>query len=239
MNNISVVIQTCDKYKKFWDGFFYYFEKFWDDKITCPIFFCNDYENVKIPSKFKLLTTGKDNFVDGLKHILKNVEAEYVFYLLEDFWFHSNFSAQIFYGLFDFILKNKIFVLEVGPILPYYNLNYNSNYYFENQKIIKFEENSDWIFNFQARFWKKDLFEKCLVYPKISESKCNSAISVEMECDKHAKKNGILKDVYLYHHFYYPIGGVSYRGNITKLGQEMQNNMCIDLHGKKLIKNNI
>ena len=120
-----------------------------------------------------------------------------------------------------------------------HNLNYNSNYYFENQKIIKFKENSDWIFNFQSRFWKKDLFEKCLVYPKISEAECSSAISVEVECDKHAKKNGILKDVYLYHHFYYPIGGVSYRGNITKLGQEMQNNMCIDLHGKKLIKNNI
>jgi hypothetical protein len=239
MNDVSVVIQTCDKYNKFWDGFFYYFEKFWDKNIKAEIFFCNDYKKIKTPNNIRCITTNKDNFVDGLRCILSQIKTEYVFYILEDFWFFDKMPAQIFGGLFNFILEKNIFVLQVSPILPYYNLNYNSNYYFHNQKILKFEENSDWIFNFQTRFWKCELLEKCLIDPKISEKQVGSAISVEFECDQYVKTNRILKDVYLYHYLYYPIGGVAYRGNFTKLGQEMQNNMMIDLHGKNLIKNNI
>lgn len=239
MNNISVVVQTCDKYKKFWNGFFYYMDKFWDDEISCPIYFCNDHEEINVPKKFKVLTTKKNNFVDSLKFILSNVKTDYVFYMLEDFWLQAPMPAQIFNELFNFVLEKNIFVLQVSPILPYYNLDYNSNYYCLNQKIIKFKKESDWIFNFQTRFWKKEILEKCLVQPKISEDIVNSAISVEIECDKHVKYNNILKDVYFYHYFYYPIGGVAYRGNLTKIGQEMQNNMHIDLYGKNLIKNNI
>ena len=89
--SVSIIVQTCDKYEKYWDGFFYYMDKFWDKKINYPIYFCN--ENKKISnSRFNVINTGSGTFVSNLKNILNKIDTKYVFYLLEDFWPINNFN---------------------------------------------------------------------------------------------------------------------------------------------------
>jgi hypothetical protein len=226
----SIVIQTCDKYEKFWHGLFYYMDKFWDNSIDCPIYFCNENKTVK--TNFTQIKTGNGSFVQNLKKILEKIETKYIFYLLEDFWPINNFSKNLFQDIYIKIIENNIKALQVSAYTPYYNLE-NTEIIMQNQKLMKFKQDSEWKFNFQSRFWEKDFFYNCLEEPKISESIVNSAITVEMACSE--KFKSIKDEIFFYHYLWYPFSGVSYRGDFTALGKELENNMRADLFGKKII----
>lgn len=225
--DVSIVVQTCDKYEKFWDGFFYYMDKFWDKGISCPIYFCNETKKIK-QNNFIHLPTGHGSFVQNLSFILNNVKSKYIFYLLEDFWPIQRIEKKLFEELFHYVKNNKIKALQISPFTPFYNFE-ETNDFIQNQKILKFNKDSDWRFNLQSRFWEKNFFLNSLMEPKISESAISSALGVEIECSKHLCKS---TDIYFYHYLWYPMSGVSYRGSFTNLGNELQNNMMIDLYGK-------
>jgi hypothetical protein len=230
--NLSIVVQTCDKYEKFWEGFFYYMDKFWDKKIKVPIYFCT--ENTKINKKNIInINTGKGTFVSNLNFILNEIKTDNIFYLLEDFWPIDTIKKDLFFELYDFFIKNNLSCLQISNYNPYYVLE-KTEIKIQNQNILKFNKNSNWRFNFQARFWQKQKLIKSLFEPTISESKVSSAITVESMCDSIFPKD---IDVFFYHRLWYPMSGVSYRGDFTQLGLELQNNMKVDLYGK-LFSNN-
>jgi hypothetical protein len=225
--DVSVVVQTCDKYERFWAGFFYYMEKFWDKRIDCPLYFCNENKSIN-EKKFIQIKTGAGSFIDNLKFIINHIETEYIFYMIEDFWPFATLEKKTFEDIFNFSIVNNVDAFQVSPILPYYKLIETSTK-INNQLLFKFHENSDWKFNFQTRFWKKDFLLNNLHKTKIPENLVNSTIGTEVESSKYMQKNS---NIYFYHLLWYPISGVSYRGNLTNLGKEMQNNMMIDLYVK-------
>lgn len=226
----SIIIQTCDKYEKFWQGMFYYMDKFWDISIDCPVYFCN--ENKLLDIKFNQIRTGSGTFVENLSKILQTVKTKYVFYLLEDFWPINNFNKNLFQDIYIKIIENNIKALQVSAYTPYYCFE-NSNIKIQNQKLLKFKKNSEWKFNLQCRFWEKDFFLYCLEEPRISESLVGSAITVEAACSE--KMKSIDENIYFYHYLWYPFSGVSYRGDFTNFGKELENNMKADLFGKQFI----
>jgi hypothetical protein len=228
----GVIIQTCDKYEKFWEGLFHFFEKQWDFQIECPIYFCNEIKEIKLPCWAKQIKTGKGTFVQNLKNILESVPENNVFFLLEDDWPIAPMKKELFNKLYEHFMENNLDSFQVGPYTPYYKLE-NTNKKINEQNIWKIKQDSDWLFNLQARFWKKEKFKNCLAEPEISEEKLSSAITVEVSSNELAKKNKLNVD--FYHYFWYPIAGVAARGQFTKIGNDMQNIVNIDKLAKELI----
>lgn len=220
--NCPVIIQTCDKYSRFWDGLFRFMVKHWDSSIGCPIYFCNEEVGLELPDGFRQLRTGKGTFVQNLKKILETLGEERVFYMLEDFWPTSPMGAGLFRDMHDLFVRENLDALQVSSYLPYYSLEPA-----ERPMLFRFARTSEWIFNFQARFWKTESMLRHLTEPEISESVVGSAITVEMASDKRARESGGM-DAMLYHHLWYPISGVSYRGEFTEIGRQMQNMVDID-----------
>jgi hypothetical protein len=225
--DVSIIVQTCDRYEKYWNGFFYYMEKFWDKKIKYPKYFCNEEKTI-LNENFTQIKTGKGSFVDNLINILNSIENEYVFYLLEDFWPIQTLSYDLFNKIENYIIDNQIKVFQVSNYLPYYTLE-ETNDKINNQKIFKFNKSSEWRFNFQSRFWHRKTLLENIRKSKIPEELISSSIGVEIESSKLLDEK---IEVYFYHHFWYPISGVSYRGDFTNFGSELQNNMMVDLYGK-------
>lgn len=225
--NVSVVVQTCDEYEKYWDGFFYYMDKFWDFKIDCPLYFCTETKNISNKNYINI-KTGKNTFVNNLNFILEKIETDYIFYLLEDFWPINNLKKDLFENIFNYILLKNIKAFQVSPYVPYYKLEKTKDK-IKNQHIYKFSKNSDWRFNFQSRYWEKTTLKESIANPEISENILKSCIGTEIASSKKLNKN---IDVYFYHYFWYPMSGVSYRGSFTSFGLELKNNMMIDLYGK-------
>lgn len=220
--NCPVIIQTCDRYSKFWDGLFRFMDKNWDMSINSEIYFCNEELNISLPHGFNQILTGKGTFVENLRFILNKVGEENVFYMLEDFWPIAPMNHDIFLSTYKFFLQNNADAMQISSYLPYYSLKST-----KNNGIFEFEKDSEWIFNFQARFWKAESFDKFLTEPKISESEVSSAITVEVASDQKARSSRELS-VFLFHYFWYPISGVSYRGELTDIGLQMQNIVNID-----------
>ena len=230
--DVSVLVQTCDKYEKYWQGFFYYMDIFWDKKINCPIYFCNQNKKIVTESDLNIINinAGEGTFVENLKFALEKIKTKYVFYMLEDFWPIRNFEADLFKSLCEIIEKEKIKSLQVSPITKYYSLE-KTSISLDNLNLMKFKKTSEWIFNFQSRFWDKELLLNSLCEPDVSESLVSSAITVEDKINKIFDRD---VDCYLYQHFWYPLSGVCYRGEFTGLGKELNNNMLVDLYGKHI-----
>lgn len=221
----GIIIQTCDKYEKFWNGLFHFFEKQWDFKIECPIYFCNEIKETQIPCWAKQIKTGKGTFVENLKNALENVPENNVFFLLEDDWPIAPMNKNLFHDFYSHFINEKLDSFQVGPYTPYYKLKKTEKSIL-NQHIWKIKNDSDWLFNFQARFWKKNILKDCLIEPEISESKVNSAITVEVASNKKAQELNLNVD--FYHYFWYPIGGVAYRGELTEIGMQMSHIIEVD-----------
>lgn len=220
--NCPVVIQTCDKYERYWDGLFRYMKKNWDFEIDSPIYFCNEESKIELPRGFKHMPTGKGSFVENLLFILENLHQDQIFYMLEDFWPTSPMTSAIFGRLHKIFEREDLDALQVSSYLPYYSLGAT-----DTPNLFRFARDSEWIFNFQARFWKTESLAKFLTEPEVPESSVGSAITVEIASDNAARSSGGL-DALLYHYFWYPISGVSYRGELTEIGMQMQNVLEID-----------
>lgn len=220
--NCPVVIQTCDKYSRFWDGLFRFMAKNWDPSIAVPIYFCNEEAEVDLPEGFRRLPTGKGTFAQNLTKILETLGEERIFYMLEDFWPNAPMGGELFREMYGLFLSEDLDALQISSYLPYYSLRPT-----ERPMLFEFTRGSEWIFNFQARFWKSDSMLRHLTEPEISESVARSAITVEIASDRKARESGGL-DAMLYHYLWYPISGVSYRGDFTEIGRQMQNVVDID-----------
>lgn len=226
MMNCAFVVQTCDKYERAWEGFLYFMKRHWDFNIEIPMFFCNEEKNIDLPKPFIQLKTGNGTFVQNLNNIIEKIDQEYIFYMQEDFWPTGPMKKDLFVQAFDVFSKNNFDALQISSFTPWYKLK-ASNHVLDGQRLLQFLPESEWIFNFQARFWKKESFKKCLVEPKVSESIVSSAITVEMDSDEFARKNFNLNCL-LYHYLWYPLSGTLYRGKYTEIGEQMLNVINID-----------
>jgi len=231
MKDLAIIVQTCDKYAFCWDGFFHFMNKQWDFDIDVPIYFCNEEKDITLPKNYCQIKTGKNSFTKNLKFILESIKEENVFYLLEDFWPIAPMKKNMFEELYAKFKKLNLAALQISNYTTWYKLNKSEEKVLD-QNILYFEKDSDWRFNLQARFWKKDILYSCLKEPRISEEKVSSAIVVEMEINEFIKEKDL--NFALFHYFWYPISGVAYRGNLTPFGKELHNICCIDKYVKEV-----
>lgn len=227
-----IVIQTCDRYEFAWKPLFHFIDRYWEKNIA-EIFFCTEEKKPNLPKGFNLIRTGKGSFVSNLKNILSEIESEDIFYLLEDYWPIAPFKKRLFDACFSFFKEKQADAFQISSYTPHYNL-IKTEYKIDNLNVYKFSNDNKWMINFNARFWKKECLLNCLFEPKISESRVNSAITVEVECNQ--KLNNLM-NVYFIHYFWYPISGVLYRRKFTDIGLNLLNIYNIDTNLEELIKN--
>lgn len=222
----SVLVLTCDRYEPYWRGFWHFMEKHWDFDIDVPIYFCNEEKTCPVPDWCRQILTGRGTFVENLKKALEMVESEDIFLMLEDFWPIAPLGRKMFDGLYGFFGESGWDALQLSNYTPYYKVR-RTGMEAAGLPVLEFEPDSEWIFNFQARFWKSKALYDCLVEPEVSEREAGSAITVEIASDRAARESGKIR-AGLCHYLWYPISGVSYRGNMTEFGHHLQNIVEID-----------
>ena len=108
---VSVLVQTCDNYSHFWEGWYTMFNRFWDFDLDWQIYFCSEERDFPYQDdRIKQLKTGKskqywgveerewiqdwygkpkqidEGWSDRLIYMLENVDTDYIFYMQEDQW---------------------------------------------------------------------------------------------------------------------------------------------------------
>lgn len=114
-NDLSVVVNSCDKYEDAWNPFFRLFHIMEADKATSnPIilntetkqFHC-DYLNVKT-----INTPGKKTWSERMLNTLKQIDSEFILLLLEDFFIMQKFNLEYFNKVMDYLRDHP----DVGAV---------------------------------------------------------------------------------------------------------------------------
>jgi len=216
-----VLIQTCDRYSHLWRGLWHFMEKQWDFSIEAPIYFASNSLKVRVPKWCKGISVGDRTFIEGLKESIRSIEEDSIFLMLEDYWPIAPMTKNIFKSLRFEFEKSGVDALQVSNYSPYYALRTSGRKVAERE-LMTFLPKSEWIFNFQARLWRKDSLEECLSEPKISEATVGSAITAEVASDEAARRKEDFR-ASLVPYTWYPISGVSHRGRMSSFGEALQN----------------
>lgn len=226
--SIAVIVQTCDRYEPYWAGFLHFMERHWDPSIGARIYLCNEEKDAILPRWCSQIKTGQGTFVENLKASLNAVGEEHIFLMLEDFWPIAPMGKNLFDALYGAFREMGLDALQISNYTPYYMLKPTERRV-EGRRLLEFEQDSDWLFNLQARFWRSEVLAGCLVEPEISEREVSSAITAEMASDRFVRETTGLKAA-LFHYLWYPLSGVAYRGEMTEMGKHLQNILEIDTH---------
>ena len=161
MDDISVIVHTCDKYNFCWDGWYYYFNKYWNYNLPWKIYFLNETKDINYKNTNQI-KSGPGEWSDRLKVGLGKIHSKYIFYLQEDVWLQKKVDFDLFLKLYEIVVKYNINALRiVNKTDPnYYKLNNTSIF---NGEISKFKNNSKYLVSHQPSIINKDFLIKTLI----------------------------------------------------------------------------
>ena len=154
-NQVALIIHTCDRYAFLYNGFEYFFTKYWDHNIKCNYYFATEELQVNVKG-FENILSGKGEWSDRLAYLLREkIREKYVLYFQEDMWLNKKVNADFFNTLFitaekKFWLQVKLHSSAVYKTVPTGNIT-------EGFSIAKLDnERSDFLMSHQVTLWEKD-----------------------------------------------------------------------------------
>lgn len=154
MNNVSVLIGTCDSYSQFWKNFDILFKRYWKPKtknylVSETKTFDDDH--------YITCTPGVSSWGKRMNHALRLIDTEYTIFVLEDYYFSLEISDEYIQTLIDKMDKYHADKCMFASNCSYYTLEVlESNLY-------RFKQNSMYLTSIQPSVWKTDLLRKLMV----------------------------------------------------------------------------
>ncbi len=153
---LTILVMSCDKYYDTWKPFITCFRKYFP---ACPYQVVLSTENNCTGEDLAfdcIIYSDKEEWSARLKETLSKIDSEYVFMLLDDFWFYDYIDITMFQRDYKYIRTHE----NIGTIYVNYEAwrflrNYNSDYY-------EWKKGNIYRANTRPAFWKKEYLEKIL-----------------------------------------------------------------------------
>ncbi len=101
MNNITMLILSCDKFSDLWDGHIKLLESNWPDRSMETIIVTDAPTTKRFPN-IQILSAGTDTeWSDRLAFALKQVKTKYVFITLDDYYLLNRVNNKAIYDLIE------------------------------------------------------------------------------------------------------------------------------------------
>lgn len=154
--DITLLIGTCDRYSFLWDNFITLCNRYWN--INCDKIFAG--ENIQVKHKgFYTVMCGNISWSDIIKKSLKYIKTEYVFFVLDDYYFSQHITEDFIKSGIDFMKlhddANKL--IFSSAFCEYYTVKHINGKYF------KMLDNSDYLTTTQPSLWKTSFLNQCLI----------------------------------------------------------------------------
>ena len=149
MNNIAVVISSCDKYSFIWEAYKTIFQKYWSD-CPYPIYFITN--NMDAPFG-QTIRVGDLDWASGVIKALNKVKEKTIVWLLEDYWFTNMVNTLDLNKLCTFINTTecdhiRLYVSNQSKQIPRQKFT-------EDLDLLNKEE--DYRCSLNAGLWKKNI----------------------------------------------------------------------------------
>lgn len=218
-DDISVVIQTCDKYDFLWKGWFLTFMNNWAWELGWPVYFCTEqkklpYHNSKIKSIQSPASINADGFSTRAIDILNKIKTKYVLYMQDDMWLDTKVNKQTMLEAFYNIKHFDWNCLKIhGRFWFNYSLS-KTNIFADGIRILKQNSESEYLLSHNASIWNRE-FLLSVMEPNENPWK-NEQLGTERIRNKS-------EDPRIYHcdyNFYLPYG-IARGGAFTEYGEQL------------------
>jgi hypothetical protein len=165
MEDLAILIHTCDKYQFAWEGWAYFFDSFWDFDFPAPIYFVNEEIDINFDLQKPIyqIKTGKGEFSTRLINALKKIEQKNVFYIQEDAWLFCKLNLNELYSNFKLLNMNNLRVCDDWLAVGSPNLLATiPDKIIHDYPLKQITHPDDFVFSHQPGFWKKEFLLKYL-----------------------------------------------------------------------------
>lgn len=96
---VALLVHSCDRYEFLYQGFHYFFTKYWDFSFDCSYYFATEEKEPALAG-FQVVKSGPGPWADRLAYLLREkITADYVLYFQEDMWLDKPVDARFFQEL--------------------------------------------------------------------------------------------------------------------------------------------
>lgn len=126
-NQVTIIVNSCDKYECAWVPFFQLFKINWPECEKFDIILNTEEKSFNCDFlKINTIPGGKDlTWSKRLKNILNNVKTEYILFFLEDFFLQDKVDNEMFDEAVNLIMSDKT--------IGYIGLKYEPNRVFKDK----------------------------------------------------------------------------------------------------------
>ncbi len=173
MDNLTILVNSCDAYEDLWNPFFSLLKKYWSS-LDLPIILNTESKNFSFDGLNIKCVHSKVGLPYGkrIRNALSKVKTKYVLSLLDDFFIRSEVNIERINEILGY--------MEEDSKIVYFNCDVNKTYAeweVDNYRGFKrLPPGNDYIFSMQAAIWRTDKLYK-LWRPNVSpwewEVNCN------------------------------------------------------------------
>ena len=151
---LAVLVISCDNYNDVWRPFFNLFTRFWPD---CPyrLYLGTNKEDFNYPGVTVLKSGADISWADNVRNYLDQVEEEYVFTILDDFFLCRMVPTEVIEKAFALVLRDRIDLFSF--ILPK-----KGNRYRDEQDVYFIDPKAEYCVNTAIAIRKKEIFSSML-----------------------------------------------------------------------------
>jgi FkbM family methyltransferase len=217
--DISVVIQTCDKYEFLWKGWFITFMNNWAWELGWPVYFCSEekklpYHNKNIKFINSPISKDASGFSTRTIDILNKVKTKYVLYLQDDMWLDKKVDKQTMLEAFYNVKHFNWNCLKIHN-RSWFNYSLSKTNIFANGiRILKQNNDSEYLLSHNASIWNREFL--------LSVMESNEDPWKNEQLGTERIRNSI-QDPRIYHcdyNFYLPYG-IARGGAFTEYGEQL------------------
>ncbi len=155
-NDVTILVSSCDKYEDAWNPFFELLHVYAGEALKYPIVlntetrqYHSDHFNIRV-----INTPENKTWSERLMNVLRQIDTEYVFLLLEDFFIQSPFHFEAFETVVQYMRDHsEVGVIHTTPTGKFKELP--EEMFFERT----FDQNNICV---TAVLWRKAFLEKLL-----------------------------------------------------------------------------
>lgn len=156
MDDLALLVVSCDKYSDLWDIFWILIEKYWNDCTLTKYLGTNYFNYAK--NNVRTIQVGEDrSWAENVRKMLEQVQENYVVMMLEDFFIDRRIINEKIKILYDHMVIHGYDCLRLEPSPPPIKVDN------KNLRIGKLIPGSPYYVDTQPAIWKKSVLLELLV----------------------------------------------------------------------------
>lgn len=161
--DICLLVQSCDSYEQFWDGWYKSMKRYWPWELGWKVYFMTEEKTPYFSTdpridilKVKGPDQSKEAFSTRMMRALEQIGNKYVMYFQEDMWPVLKPDTEFMRQGLAMMEREDWNCLRIQERL-WGNISLNrTNYSINDVRVLKYQNSSEWLLAHHPSIWKRE-----------------------------------------------------------------------------------